>query len=107
MFTGMRIEIGCPSASPAEYPNIRSAPAFQLVMRPLRSWVMMASSADSTMAADTEPESWDFLAFVAAARSRMPSRLLMNPALNRTNHGCHCGEQRANRTPDCEKYACR
>jgi hypothetical protein len=42
---------GRPNASRAVYPNSRSAPAFQLVMTPLRSLLTMASSDDSTIAA--------------------------------------------------------
>ena len=40
-----------PTISSAEYPKIFSAPLFQLVIMPLRSLPIMASSENSTMAA--------------------------------------------------------
>ncbi len=49
----MSIVMGCPMASLAMYPNKRSAPLFQLRMRPFKSLLMMASSEDSTIEAST------------------------------------------------------
>ena len=43
----MSIVTDCPIASLAVYPNKRSAPLFQLRMRPFKSLLMMASSEDS------------------------------------------------------------
>ena len=48
---GMIIVIGCPMASCAVYPNIRSAAAFHAEITPLRVLAMIASSEDSTIAA--------------------------------------------------------
>ena len=42
---------GRPMASAAEYPKVRSAAPFQLLIIPCRSLETMASSEDSTMAA--------------------------------------------------------
>src|ERR1017187_9685291 len=53
---GARIEMCRPSISPAEYPNIRSAPAFQLMIVPSRALPTIASSEDSTMAASRESD---------------------------------------------------
>jgi hypothetical protein len=45
---GMSIVTGSPSASSGLYPNNSTALVFQLVIMPLRSSLMIASSGDST-----------------------------------------------------------
>ena len=48
---GMIRVMCCPIASSAVYPNIRSAPLFQLLITPSRLLLMIASSELSTIAA--------------------------------------------------------
>src|SRR5262244_1822336 len=50
---GMISVIGWPMASACEYPNIRSALLFQLVIVPSSFLLMIASSEESTMAASS------------------------------------------------------
>ena len=60
--------IGLPIVSAAVYPNRRSAPSFQLVMMPLRSLLMMASSDESTIALNSWlPRSARFVSVVSRA----------------------------------------
>lgn len=54
------MDAGLPTASAAEYPKMRSAALFQVVIRPSRPWLKMASSEYSTMAERYEaaPMAW-------------------------------------------------
>ncbi len=70
------MRIDCPIASAAVYPNMRSAAAFHDVMMLFRSFVMIASSDDSTTAASRR------VATPACARSLM-SRAIFDAPITR------------------------
>ena len=62
------MRIDCPIASAAVYPNMRSAAGFHDVMMLFRSFVMIASSDDSTTAASRRLASAACVAFADVAR---------------------------------------